>query len=196
MIVILYGINGVGKDTIAEELSLPNKVIVSRSRLLMYHLGLADGFTSDVRTEKGAYQALERIPEERVQKIRNTDCRKSVVRISAKGKLVLYLSHLVVVKHLGKGVRYVTPEISRWVKKEADKFAFIKAPPRNILIWRREDERRRPTELEQITKHQKKSLQRYQELMREVSKPFTIIDNRTGGLQNAVSSLEEFIKEE
>ena len=80
----IFGINGVGKDTIAEQIrkNNPNVRVTSMSRLLMYILGITSNF--DVRKKVGEkeYGMLEAVPQSRMIEIENSEYRQFIERFS------------------------------------------------------------------------------------------------------------------
>jgi len=195
MIVTIYGINGVGKDAIAKEFSKskPNCIVVSQSRLLMYHLGLATDFTPEAELKPDAYERLEAIEEKTIHMLGNTLCRDTVLELSASGKTVLCLSHFVVAKFFFGKYIYNSSIPSDWVKEKSDGLVFIEANPKDILIWRKGDNRKRSCSLEEIVLQQKKEKYYWKNLINDTRISNIVIQNYTCQMQEAAGHLKNFI---
>jgi len=196
MIIVIYGINGVGKDRIAKKISKTNSkiLVVSQSKLLMYHLGITNGFTSDTKAEPSAYKKLESIKEKRITRLGETVCRKTLLDLSASGKIVLYLSHLAVAKFFQKKDDRSASKPVGWVKKEADGLIFIRADLKDILVWRKKDERKRTENLTEINLQQQTAEKQWRELVKKTSVPHIVIQNRPLRMRETVKILTEFIR--
>ena len=74
-ITTLFGINGVGKDTIAENLRKKNPEITvsSVSRMLMYILGISKTYDVREKVTEEQYKILESIPQTQMVKIENEE---------------------------------------------------------------------------------------------------------------------------
>src|SRR5690606_33381552 len=107
----IYGINGVGKDTVAAELQKRQPrglVITSMSRLSMYLLDITDNFDAQRSVTNDQYKKLETVPQEDMVALEEGPYREFVGELADGGDRVLMLSHLVFALHLGKTVSYLT----------------------------------------------------------------------------------------
>lgn len=194
MIIVIYGINGAGKDMIAREVSRlqSNFVVVPQSKLLMYHLGLATSFTPKAELKADAYEKLEAVEEKTINLLGNTLCRDTVLELSASGKIVLCLSHLVVARFLREKYIYCKSTVSTWVRERSNGLVFIEADPEDILIWRKSDDRKRSDCLEEIIFQQKIARDQWEKLIDNIV-PNIVIQNRPYKIHEAVRRLKNFI---
>ena len=83
-ITTLFGINGVGKDTIAENLRKKNPEITvsSVSRMLMYILGISKTYDVREKVTEEQYKILESIPQTQMVKIENEEYRRILEKIA------------------------------------------------------------------------------------------------------------------
>ena len=74
-ITTIFGINGVGKDTVANSLRTnnPDLLVTSISRMLMYILGITKTYDVNEKVCEEQYKMLESVPQEKMIKIENTD---------------------------------------------------------------------------------------------------------------------------
>lgn len=197
MIIAIYGINGVGKDRIAKEIQKEksNVLIVSQSRLLMYHLGIVKKFISNVELKSGAYKKLEAIEEKRIKILSENLCRKTIVELSASGRIVLYLSHLEIVKFFQGQYVCFPSEPTEWIRKEAARVVLIDANSKDILNWRNRGVRERPSSLAEIILQKKVVMNEWKKLIKDINIPYIVIQNRPQCIEKAAKSLIKFIEE-
>lgn len=198
MIIFIYGINGAGKDRIAGKISKtdPGFVVVPLSRLLMYHLGLAAGYSPETELTPDAYRKLEETEEERITALSGTLCRETVRGLSDSGKIVLCLNHLALAKFFpdgdGAALRVSASPVSEWVKKEASGHVFIKAEPEAILAWRKNDSRIRSENLEEIKLQQRIAENQWNKLAKTAAAPAIVIENHPGRTNRSAEILKDF----
>ncbi len=195
MIFVIYGINGVGKDSIVDLLLKEDEkfVVVSQSRLLMYHLGFVERFTVKSKSVNDGYEKLESISEKRINVIRNEACYNSVLELSNSGKIVLYLSHLTVARFFQEEVSYTVPEIPIWVKTKVDGLVLISADKKDIANWRRKDLRKRSNSLIEVCQQQRKEEKEWLNLIGSVNIPCVVIKNEPDKMEKATEKLKKFI---
>ena len=73
-ITTIFGINGVGKDTVANSLRTnnPDLLVTSISRMLMYILGITKTYDVNEKVCEEQYKMLESVPQEKMIKIGKT----------------------------------------------------------------------------------------------------------------------------
>ena len=93
-ITTLFGINGVGKDTIAENLRKKNPEITvsSVSRMLMYILGISKTYDVREKVTEEQYKILESIPQTQMVKIENEEYRRILEKIAKEDKKVIFIN--------------------------------------------------------------------------------------------------------
>lgn len=87
----IFGINGIGKDTIAEELRNKNPEIevTSMSRLLMFIIGISKTYDVREKISERQYKTLENIPQSKMIDIENNEYRELIEKISKSDKYVI-----------------------------------------------------------------------------------------------------------
>lgn len=160
----LYGINGVGKDTIAAEVKrayADDITITSMSRLCMFLLGITESLDSQEPVDTTAYRKLESVPQSEMRQLEDGPCKEYIQTISENSQRVLMLSHLVFALHIDLcNVTYLTDRrIPDWYIQANNAVVQLKAPAETILARRFKDAfldnaRERPTALDQILDHQ------------------------------------------
>ncbi len=197
MIFIIYGINGVGKDSIVELISEQDSrfIVISQSRLLMYHLGFTKSFLKKSKIVDGDYKKLELIPEKEISAVRNNLCYDSILKLSSSGKIILYLSHLTVARFFAKEKSFVVPEVPNWVKEKTNGLVFIDANKRDVVSWRKKDSRKRLNSLIGVSQQQQEEKKEWLNLTNSTNIPFIIIKNEPDKLEKAAEELKSFIEE-
>lgn len=158
----LYGINGVGKDTVAAEIKSERAhdlQITSASRLSMYLLGITDHFDAQRKVSREQYQQLESVPQSEMIELENGPYREFIGELSSRSDRVLMLSHLVFALHLDQEVTYLKERhVPDWYIAQNDSMIQLTASPVEVLKRRKSDavngERDRPSLLDQIVEHQ------------------------------------------
>lgn len=135
----MYGINGVGKDTIANQLRQrnPNLETITESRMLMYLLGITNSYKATDSVSREQYAQLEATPQQIVRQIETDGPLKELVgNISARPRPTLNLSHLVFAMHLNGAVEYLVKPKEDWFLDEVDSLTQIVAPS-DVILSRR-----------------------------------------------------------
>lgn len=204
-LILLYGINGVGKDTIALELSkqYKNTIIVSDQRILMYYLGLLKNYKSNIKINTEKYKALESTPRETLKKIYKTKFLETIEKIRKEYEIVFLISHLVISLHINKNKpKYLDTEIINEKLSEllfcANSIVYIKSKPEEILERRIKDRkftgRNRPIDLKDIKHHQKLNDKKWKELLNHVPQNKTVtVLNHNNNLNEAITQSQAFI---
>ena len=204
-LILLYGINGVGKDTIALELSkqYKNTIIVSDQRILMYYLGLLKNYKNNIKINTEKYKALESTPRETLKKIYKTKFLETIEKIRKEYEIVFLISHLVISLHINKNKpKYLDTEIINEKLSEllfcANSIVYIKSKPEEILERRIKDRkftgRNRPIDLKDIKHHQKLNDKKWKELLNHVPQNKTVtVLNHNNNLNEAITQSQAFI---
>lgn len=194
----MFGINAVGKDTIAKMLKSkhPSVFITTESRLLMYHLGIISDFAADSTVTEADYKKLENTPQSKIIPITNGPYRESLKSFETSNRITLLLSHLVFILHIGKKPIFLNqkdppfPELSTGLIQ-------IKASYGNILNRRAKDNAdgtrmRYSSQLELLQKHQMFCDQKWAKitLHRDPNTYITVINK---DLETAVQQIDDFI---
>lgn len=193
----IFGINGIGKDTIAEELRNKNPEIevTSMSRLLMFIIGISKTYDVREKISERQYKTLENIPQSKMIDIENNEYRELIEKISKSDKDVIILAHLISALRLGKEIKFLedrkTPE---WFVDMNKKLIQLTAPPQLISERRQKDQRRiRTYEVDEIVKHQRLCDKEWERIREKdsYSRKMFIVENIE--LNKAVKDIEEII---
>jgi len=196
----LYGINGVGKDTVAEGLrqSVDRQLIVtSMSRLSMYLLGITKSFDVTREVPEDAYRRLEQVSQPEMIALENGPYKEMVGELAQGNDRALLLGHLVSALHLGNSINYLTDRLTPdWYVENNTSIVQLTAPPEVIAQRRIRDVsdgvRSRPIEIDQIVKHQElcdHEWSRIEAGLVQPDKGMHIIENRN--LDASVSELRK-----
>lgn len=198
-LITIFGINGVGKDTVAEKLRAnnPDITVTSMSRMLMYLLGISKTYETREKISEKQYKRLENTPQEIISSIENNEYRKLLEELSATDN-VIFLAHLVSALRLGNETMYLTDkQIPKWFVDINEQMIQLVAPASIISQRRKEDKsRRRNCHIEQIFEHQElcsKEWQRIKRINTNKTKQMHIVENIE--LNQAVRQIEDIIYE-
>lgn len=200
----LYGINGVGKDTVAERLrqSVDRQLIVtSMSRLSMYLLGIVKSFDVSGEVPGDAYKRLEQVPQPEMIALENGPYKEMVGELAQGNDRALLLGHLVTALHLGGSINYLTERSTPdWYIESNASFVQLTAPADIVMQRRQRDAsggvRSRPTEISQIMEHQELCDQEWERIGTGLVKPskgMYVIENRD--LDTTVEEVREALYE-
>ena len=157
-LMTIFGINGVGKDTIANSLrnNNPDLSFSSISRMLMYILEITK--TYDVREKvcEDQYKLLESIPQERMIEIENTDYKKLLYEIANSKENLIMLSHLISALRHGGKIQYLTDRVTPDWYVDINKVLIQLIAPSNLISERRKNDilRKRDASISEIEYHQ------------------------------------------
>ena len=158
-LITIYGINGVGKDTVANSLRDKNTElsVSSISRLLMYILGITKTYDINEKVCEEHYKILESIPQEKMIQIEETDYKKLLYELSNSKDSLIILSHLISALRHGDQVQYLTNRITPDWYVELNKSLIQLVAPTKIISERRKSDllRKRDVNLSEIDYHQK-----------------------------------------
>lgn len=198
-LITIFGINGVGKDTIANQLKKkrPNIKITSMSRILMYILGITNTFETAEKVTEEQYKQLESIPQERMKQIEENEYKDLLTMLSKKNEETILLTHLVSALRLGEKTIYLEDRLTPdWLVENSNTLIQLVVPPQ-ILSERRQNDgsRKRDTNVEEIEKHQKMCLREWGRIRkRHPSKTMYTIVNID--LDESVDTVEKVINVE
>ncbi len=200
----LYGINGVGKDTVAERLRQStdrNLIVTSMSRLSMYLLGITKSFDVSKPVSGEAYKQLEQVPQPEMVALENGPYKDMIGELAQGGDRALLLGHLITALHLGGSVKYLTERPTPdWYIENNSSMIQLTAPANTILQRRQHDAsggvRSRPVEIGQIVEHQELCDEEWSRIENGSAKPLNglhIVENQN--LETAVAKVKEIIYE-
>lgn len=138
----IYGINGVGKDTVANKIeqSHQNITITSASRILMYLLGITASFSTHDNVSREQYKQLEAVPQKEMRKLEESTYKDFVKELGANKRITLVLSHLVFALYLDKKTTFLTDRfVPDWYLKANSNLIQLTARPETILQRRISD---------------------------------------------------------
>lgn len=196
----IFGINGIGKDTIAEELRKKNPQIrvTSVSRILMYILGITNTYDVREKVTEEQYKLLENTPQSTMIEIENNDYRKLLEKIAKNENKTIFINHLVTAMRHGKKIEYLTErKIPNWFIELNDNIIQIVSPS-NLIAQRRMNDisRNRSTDINQIEEHQELCTKEWKRISEEnilFKNKMHIVENIQ--LSKAVADIENIILE-
>lgn len=198
-LITIFGINGVGKDTVAEKIreKNPNITITSMSRMLMYLLGISKTYDTREKISERQYKKLENTPQEIIHNIENNQYRQLLEQLSCTDNMI-FLAHLVSALRLGNETRYLTDkQIPKWFVDINEQMIQLVAPASIISQRRKEDKsRKRDCHIDQIFEHQElcsKEWQRIRTMNPDNVKQMHIVDNIV--LDETIKQIEDIIYE-
>lgn len=194
----IFGINGIGKDTIAEKIRQKHQDIevTSMSRLLMFMLGISKSYDVREKINEEQYKALEQTPQCTIRKIEENEYRRLLEELAKSDKDVIFLSHLITALRLGNKVEFLedrkTPD---WFVDINDKLIQLVAPAQIVAKRRQKDKtRRRCYEIDEIIKHQELCTKEWERIKRKdyyTAKKMSVVENID--LNQAVRGVENII---
>lgn len=165
----LYGINGVGKDSVANEMKhdIPDLRVTSESRVLMHLLGIISEFDNDFPVTRDQYRQLEDTPQPVMRELEEFEYRPFVESRGRSSELTLIVSHLVFALFLDKKIEYLTDrEVPTWFVDANTALVQLTAPPEVVLARRQADKRDRGAfEVADIVRHQSLCDEKWQAVM-------------------------------
>ena len=156
----LYGINGVGKETVGFSLKerRPSLRVMSESRILMALLGIIPDPTYNYSLSRDHYKDLESVPQEQMIKLESGPYREFVQELANDADHSLILSHLVFALYLDKKIQYLTDRYTpQWYIACNTALVQVTAPPVITLARRSKDQNARErvmNGLDEIKVHQ------------------------------------------
>lgn len=194
----IFGINGIGKDTVAKEIRKKRQDIgiTSMSRILMFILGISKSYDVREKIDEEQYKALEETPQSTMRSIEDDEYRKLLEQLAKEDKDVIFLSHLITALRLGNNVEFLedrkTPD---WFVDINDKLIQLVAPAQIVAEHRQKDKaRRRCYEINEIIKHQELCTKEWERIKRKdyyTAKKMSVVENID--LNQAVHEVENII---
>lgn len=194
----IFGINGIGKDTVAKEIRKKTQDIevTSMSRLLMFILGISKSYDVQEKINEEQYKALEKMPQSTMRFIEDNEYRQLLERLAKEDKDVIFLSHLITALRLGNKVEFLedrkTPD---WFVDINDKLIQLVAPAQMVAERRQRDKtRRRCYEIDEIIKHQELCTKEWERIKKKdycTARKMSIVENID--LNQAVREVENII---
>lgn len=194
----IFGINGIGKDTVAKEIRKKTQDIevTSMSRLLMFILGISKSYDVQEKINEEQYKALEKMPQSTMRFIEDNEYRQLLERLAKEDKDVIFLSHLITALRLGNKVEFLenrkTPD---WFVDINDKLIQLVAPAQMVAERRQRDKTRtRCYEIDEIIKHQELCTKEWERIKKKdycTARKMSIVENID--LNQAVREVENII---
>ena len=195
----IFGINGVGKDTVANELRIKNTDIsvTSMSRVLMYILDITKTYDVSEKVCEDQYKKLESVPQSKMIEIENTDYKKILCEISKSDQNVLMLSHLISALRHGEQINYLTDRLTPDWYVDANTALIQLVAPFNVISERRKNDqtRNRNIDISEIEYHQSLCTNEWERIKRvkpEAINKMFIVENVD--LSKATSDIENIMK--
>lgn len=190
MFVIVFGINGVGKNSVISKLKIPDLLVLSRSKVLMYQFGIIKSLGQEIGRKE--YEKLEQVPLSEINKaLSRPDSR--IIDIIKNRDLIL-LSHLVVARFLHDENQFINTVSPFWLEY-ADGFILIESKAEDILKRREADieKRRRPLKLSQIQSHLDGERKEWEGIIK-TGTPSLKVMNSQDQLLRAVAEVQTFVE--
>lgn len=200
-LITIFGVNGVGKDTIAIGFRKrnPKTFITSESRLLMHYLGIIDKYGIDDQVTKEDYKKLENTSQDQVKALTNGIYKDSLTSFSQKAHLTVLLSHLVFMLHIDKDKPVFLDEKDPPFPELSDGLIQIKSKIEDIFSRKIKDNEKGIREryhcaTELIKKHQLLCDKKWEKIVayRPIN-TYTVINN--DNIDKAVIDVEKFISQ-
>lgn len=195
----IFGINGVGKDTVANELRIKNTDIsvTSMSRVLMYILDITKTYDVSEKVCEDQYKKLESVPQSKMIEIENTDYKKILCEIAKSDKNVLMLSHLISALRHGEQINYLTDRLTPDWYVDANNALIQLVAPFNVISERRKNDqtRNRNVDISEIEYHQSLCTNEWERIKRvkpETINKMFIVENVD--LSKATNDIENIMK--
>lgn len=200
-ITTIFGINGVGKDTVANSLRTnnPDLLVTSISRMLMYILGITKTYDVNEKVCEEQYKMLESVPQEKMIKIENTDYKDMLDEIASSKEDLIMLSHLISALRHGDKIQYLTDRTTPdWYVKLNQALIQLVAPS-DIVSYRRKNDvnRKRETSIEEIEYHQSLCTNEWERIKRvnpDTTNRMFIVNNIN--LSDATNEIEQIMHDQ
>lgn len=200
-ITTIFGINGVGKDTVANSLRTnnPDLLVTSISRMLMYILGITKTYDVNEKVCEEQYKMLESVPQEKMIKIENTDYKDMLDEIASSKEDLIMLSHLISALRHGDKIQYLTDRTTPdWYIKLNQALIQLVAPS-EIVSYRRKNDvnRKRETSIEEIEYHQSLCTNEWERIKRvnpDTTNRMFIVNNIN--LRDATNEIEQIMHDQ
>ena len=200
-ITTIFGINGVGKDTVANSLRTnnPDLLVTSISRMLMYILGITKTYDVNEKVCEEQYKMLESVPQEKMIKSENTDYKDMLDEIASSKEDLIMLSHLISALRHGDKIQYLTDRTTPdWYVKLNQALIQLVAPS-DIVSYRRKNDvnRKRETSIKEIEYHQSLCTNEWERIKRvnpDTTNRMFIVNNIN--LSDATNEIEKIMHDQ
>ena len=200
-ITTIFGINVVGKDTVANSLRTnnPDLLVTSISRMLMYILGITKTYDVNEKVCEEQYKMLESVPQEKMIKIENTDYKDMLDEIASSKEDLIMLSHLISALRHGDKIQYLTDRTTPdWYVKLNQALIQLVAPS-DIVSYRRKNDvnRKRETSIKEIEYHQSLCTNEWERIKRvnpDTTNRMFIVNNIN--LSDATNEIEKIMHDQ
>lgn len=197
----IYGINGVGKDTVANSLRAnnPDLSVTSISRMLMYILDITKSYDVREKVSEEQYKMLESVPQKRMIEIENTDYRKILSEIAKSDEDIIMLSHLISALRHGDKIQYLTERLTPDWYVDLNQALIQLVAPTEIISERRKNDlqRKRDVSMDEIEYHQLLCTNEWERIKKsnaDASSKMFIVNNVD--LMTATSEIENIMHNE
>lgn len=197
----IYGINGVGKDTVANSLRAnnPDLSVTSISRMLMYILDITKSYDVREKVSEEQYKMLESVPQKRMIEIENTDYRKILSEIAKSDEDIIMLSHLISALRHGDKIQYLTERLTPDWYVDLNQALIQLVAPTEIVSERRKNDlqRKRDVSMDEIEYHQLLCTNEWERIKKsnaDASSKMFIVNNVD--LMTATSEIENIMHNE
>ena len=180
----VFGVNGVGKDSVIREAQQaePDIMVISETKLLMFGLGIIGAFDSSVTPGREHYLALETTSQSEIQQVEDyfIDILEPVADSPVR---TVMTSHLIPAQLLNNSPNYLIKPKPACLHTVGRALINITANPSDVFARRNADERDRGNlEVQDIAEHMGLCGQEWQRLQAEAatqgsSAEFFTIDN-------------------
>lgn len=133
MLIVCFGVNACGKDTLFKNIQQNLDIIyVSASQILMKSLGIIDEILEKAPTREN-YKTLECVSDEQRNIIMATGFFDEIKNIERENpnKTVVIPMHLCIIKEQNNSYNFDLPDFPYWFEK-IDKFIYIRTPLLNL----------------------------------------------------------------
>lgn len=136
-LIITFGVNGVGKDTLAKELKKrhPELELLNGSRIMLRSLGFDIGMDVGSPTPTRAmYKVLEDLPEETKLAMTDGVFKEGLVDFKNTSRSGILSSHLVIArKNRNNTIEFQKNLFREWFPEVFDGLVLIEASPESII---------------------------------------------------------------
>lgn len=197
MLVVTFGVNASGKDTLFKKLG-QNVIYISASQVLMKCLGIIDLISSENPSREN-YKSLENIDDNTRNIKMKIDFFEEIKNIEKQNqnKIIVIPMHLCIVKENNDSYTFDIPEFPDWFN-QVNKFIYIRTPllhlENRILKDIKEKKRQRlDGERESKIKQLILSEQKFLEIKNKYPTKCFSLANSDGKLENTLIKLENLL---
>ena len=204
MIVVTYGVNASGKDTLFKKIAKGSTdvVYVPASQVLMKAAGIISEITPDTSPPREAYKGLEDLSNEARDNLMENDFYRVLEEYSKNFDCVIVPMHLCIAKELTDGQGYIfdEPKIYSWVKN-ADRVVYIRSPILSIESRIAKDSvntlrQRIAISYEVLREQMLRTERRWRDDIKGLfeNEKVLIVNNHDGGIDRSLGKVLDFLK--